>query len=226
MNKNEPVPMTNGFTAALKSFLARPWLIAICLFVVLLILSFFVCLGLSTFELASILLGIATLETLIVTAIYIFKYWKETQRTNELSRKNMAYSRLPILDFKVEVQYQDHEMKYFQERISLLNKGYGPAFGVYLSKVPLPDNAQKKATTGKSGPNNHFQKTYNLIGPGECIFFYTENGCPAKEVQIVIRFANMFKERFEWEYKGPPQQLQLSRWHIDPAAKITQAYKA
>lgn len=211
--------MRKRFIAALNWFHARPWFIAICLFVVLLILSCVVCFGLKTFELASILLSIATLDTLIVTAIYIFKYWKETERTNELSLKNTAYSRLPILDFKVEVHYQDDEMKYFDERVSLHNKGYGPAFEVYLWKAPLPDNSQKRAVTGKSGPNNHVQKTYNLVGQGESIFFYQEDGYPAKEIQITVRFRDMFKQRFEWEYKGAPQLLQLWRWHTDSAPK-------
>ena len=206
----------------LKWLFARPWLVAICVFIVLLILLCYFCTGLARFELVTILLGIATLETLIVTAIYIFKYWRETKRTNELSLKNMAYNRLPIPDFKVEVHYQDPQMKYYDERISILNKGYGPAFNVSLWKIPLPDNAQKRAITDKSGPNNHVQKTYNLISPGESILFYQEDGYPAKEVQICIRFTNMFNERFEWEYKGPPQHLQLSRWHIDSAANSTQ----
>lgn len=153
MNNDNPVPMKERLKALLNWFLAKPWFIAICLFLILLILSCFICVGLSAFELASTLLGIATLETLIVTAIYIFKYWKETHRTNELSLKNMAYSKLPILDFKVEVHYQDPEMKHYDERISLLNKGYGPAFNVSLWKAPLSDNAQKKALTGMSGPN-------------------------------------------------------------------------
>lgn len=211
--------MRKRLATAPKWFFARPWLIAAFIFIALLIPSLIFCLGLKTFELVSILLGIATLETLIVTAIYIFKYWKEAERTNELSLKNAAYGRLPILDFKVEVHYQDPEMKYFDEQITLHNKGYGPAFDVYLWKYPLDDNAQQKALTGKSGPNKLVQKTYNLIGPGESIFFYQEDGYTAKEIQIKVHFKDMFKRRFEWEYKGAPQRLQLSRWHIDPADK-------
>ncbi len=202
-----------------KRFLREPVFVAVCIFILVLIISAFFHACFSKFELTTILLSIATLETLGVTAIYIFKYWKETQRTNEITLRNIAYSRLPILNFRVEEHHQDAQATYYDELISIINKGDGPAFDVSLQKLPLPDNAQKRATTGKIGQNNPFQKTYNIIGVGETFVFYRENGYPAKEIQIMIRFMNMFKERFEWEYKGAPQNLQLSRWHIDPATK-------
>ena len=200
-------------------YFREPVFVAIWIFILILILSVLFGKYLLKFKLATILLSIATLETLMVTAIYIFKYWKETQRMNEITWRNIVYSRMPILDFTVEVHYQDVHAEYYDELILIKNKGDGPAFDVSLLKTPLPDNAQKRATTGRTGPNNPFQKTYNIIGVGETFGFYREDGYPAKEIQIIIRFMNMFKERFEWEYQGPPQYLQLSRWHIDPATK-------
>jgi hypothetical protein len=208
-----------GHVGPLVGFVNRPWVIALCVFAVLLILSCLACDGFKRYELVSILLNVATLETLIVTAIYIFRYWKETERTNALSLKNMAYSRLPILDFKVEAENRDSQAGDYSERIFLVNKGYGPAFDVSLWKIPLPDNAQKRAVTGKSGPNNPVQKSYNVVGPGESILFYREPNYPAKEIQITVRFKNMFNQWFEWEYKGSPQRLDLSHWHIDVATE-------
>jgi hypothetical protein len=207
----------NGLLA--KRFYREPLFVAVCIFMLIVILLAFFHGCLSESEITTTLLNIATLGTLVVTAIYIFKYWKETQRTNKITLKNMAYSRLPILDFKTEVHYQDAQATYYDELISITNKGYGPAFHVSLQKLPLPDNAQRSAMTGKTGPNNPFQKTYPIVGVGETFVFCREDGYPTKEIQIVIRFKNMFKERFEWEYKGAPQRLQLSRWHIDPATK-------
>jgi hypothetical protein len=204
----------------------KPWFIAAVIFTILLILSliFFACLGLKANELATILLSVATLETLIVTAIYIFKYWKETQRTNELSFKNMAYNKLPIFDFKVKVHYQSPDRIYYDEQISIVNKGYGPAFNVTLWKSPLPGNTQKRIVYGgnKTEINGHRDKKYNIISPGESFYFYHEDGHPAKEIKIKVLFRDMFNQRFEWEYTGAPQQLRLSRWHIDPAEKSAQ----
>jgi hypothetical protein len=66
MNGDEPITMPKRHIALLNWLFARPWLVAICVFIGLLILPCFFCTGLTRFELATILLGIATLETLIV----------------------------------------------------------------------------------------------------------------------------------------------------------------
>jgi len=193
-----------------KQFYKEPLFIGVCILMLnAILLAFFR-------GYVSEIISIGTLVALVVTAIYIFKYWKETQRTNEITLRNIAYSRLPILD----IERAGHNWAtYYDDVINITNKGYGPAFDVSLQKISLPDNAQKKAVTGKTGPNNPFQKTYKIIAVGDTIEFYREEGYPAKEIKIVIRFMNMFKEKFEWEYKGAPEHLQLSRWHIDPATK-------
>jgi len=160
----------------------------------------------------------------VVTAIFIILYWKETrrlvnatrnavgisQKTLEASNKNLYYSSMPVIGFITERVSPTNVVVFVR------NTGKGPAFNLSAVKTPLPDNGQMAAATGASGINQPIQKNYPIIGPEEKFRFLHEANYAAKRVQVRVIFSDIFRRKFLWVFEGKQDELQLREWNIDP----------
>src|SRR3990172_12040997 len=104
----------------------------------------------------NLLVSPATLIVLIVTAIFIMYYWKETQEMkrqmieqNKLTKKQIKSSNMPILDAIIEQVKPEPEMALlpieFAYDLFLVNKGSGPAFNISIQRYPSDVSGQKEA---------------------------------------------------------------------------------
>ena len=153
--------------------------------------------------------SLATLLTLIVTARYIYLYFKETRKTNELFNKNMRYERLPIIKFKVNNNANSPN----QEDVYVTNKGFGAAFEVSVSwSISMDVNTRNTAE-----PEIHQGRyKYPIISCRETLFLTRWRSLGANEAKIIVCFRDVFKNRYHWEYGGPPRDLHLIHWSAEP----------
>jgi len=129
---------------------------------------------------SQLFIDLLTLFTLIVTAVFVIKYWEETQKMknemitqNKISHQSLKSSLLPVIDVQFEKIKPDPEMAQFPIQfaydIFLENKGNGPAFNVLVQRLIVPgENRQKIAVKQTSrGKLGQFSKKIHMIGRGE-----------------------------------------------------------
>jgi hypothetical protein len=163
-----------------------------------------------------ILDGLVTV-VLTVTAIFVVRYWRETQKMkeemteqNKIAEKNIFYQKLPVIDFRHKGGL-----------IFIKNKGSGPAINVTLIKTPLPDNKQKAAVSQpQKRTNEPIDRYYSVIGSEEERFF-VEQGYHGMRIKITALFSDIFNRRFHWEFEGEPDDLKLIKFPIDDKQYIS-----
>jgi hypothetical protein len=162
----------------------------------------------------NIVLQCVSLIVLVVTAIAVIFYWRETQkmkremtRQNDLTFENMKISNMPILDLYWEVVRADPGFEQFQIQFAydlfLVNKGSGPATQTVVQSFPSTQVSQ--AEVARAAPQsqlNPFSYNINLIGKDEKIKFHREHSDSYKTVQIVIYYKNIFSEYFKTVFEG------------------------
>ena len=161
-----------------------------------------------------------------VTAVFVIRYWKETQRMKnqmieqiDLGRKQLRSSNLPVIDAIIEQVKPDPEMAQYPMQfcydLVLVNKGIGPAFNVYARRVPSSTPGQKEAVREQPSTQiEHFQKTVNIIGKDERVRLHREHSDSYRAFTLSVSFYDVFRERHESEFSGDRDGLSLRKYTV------------
>jgi len=171
---------------------------------------------------SEILIGFLTLIVLTVTALFIIKYWGETQAMknemitqNRISSQALKSSLLPVLDVHFERVKAHPEMGQFEIQfaydIIVENKGNGPAFNVILQRLILPEkNRQKQAVRpAKRRKLGQFIKSIHMIGRGERVNIHREHSDSYEYVRIKVTYKDHFKDFQKCIFEGDRDGLRL-----------------
>lgn len=173
-------------------------------------------------------INLLTLITLIITAVFVIRYWKETQimkeamiTQNNVSTQSLKSSLLPVLDVQFETVKADPEVPpqwnvQFAYDIFIENKGNGPAFNVNVQRIVIPDkNQQKKALRPQPQSKlEQFTKKIHMIGRGEKIKVYREHSDSIEHVNIAVTYRDHFKDMHKCVFEGDRDSLKLVEYPI------------
>ena len=175
---------------------------------------------------AEIIFKILELAALSITAWFILRYWKETQNMkyrmieqNKLTGMQIKGANMPILDVTIEHVKPSPEMANLQLQFAydlfLMNKGSGPAFNVSIQRFPSQVRGQKEAL--RDSPNSqieHFQKEFNIVGKDEKVKFHREHSNSYRSYTLNVKFYDIFKDHYGWEFEGDRDGLSLKKFEI------------
>jgi hypothetical protein len=162
----------------------------------------------------------------LVTAVFVIRYWKETQRMKnqmieqiDLGKKQLRSSNMPVIDAIIEQVKPDPEMAKFPMQfcydLVLVNKGSGPAFNVYVQRIPSSTHGQKEAVRAQPSTQiKHFQKTVNIIGKDERVCLHREHSESYRAFTLIVVFYDVFRERHESEFSGDRDGLSLNKYAV------------
>lgn len=176
---------------------------------------------------SQLFIEILTLFALIITAVFVIKYWEETQEMknemitqNKISSQSLKSSLLPVIDVQFEQVQADPEMAQypveFAYDIFLENKGNGPAFNVFVQRLIIPNkNRQKIAVRqGSRGKLGQFTKKIKMIGRGEKVKIYREQSDSYEYVRIKVSYRDHFRDLHKISFEGDRDGLELKEYPV------------
>lgn len=175
----------------------------------------------------SMIIEILTLVTLIVTVVFVIRYWKETQAMkeemitqNRISSQSLKSSLLPVLYVQFETVKADPGLAQFKIQfaydIFVENKGNGPAFNVFVQRSIIPDeNKQKLALRPTTqGKLEQFSKTIPMIGRGERIKIHREHSDSYEYVRVEVSYKDHFRDLQKCIFEGDRDGLKLKDYPV------------
>jgi hypothetical protein len=171
----------------------------------------------SKYDCWNLVIQAAILATLAVSAIFIIKYWRETQKMknemvkqNDIATKNMMLAHMPIPAVELEQGGEKFTFDAF-----IINKGAGPAFKVTALTLPLDKLTHKAAATGKTGKLQPQQRGFEIIGKEERVQFFREFSDSYRLFQVRIIFSDIFHQSYMWTYEGDRDGVKLKEYSVE-----------
>jgi hypothetical protein len=178
---------------------------------------------------SQLIIDLLTLFVLIITAVFVIKYWAETQemkdqmvRQNQISVQSIQASNMPLIDLQLEVIKSDPQLAHAQIQFGydmvLLNKGNGPAFNIIVQRFTDPEkNRQKLAIHGPPKTKlRTFVKKASILGKGERLKIYREQSESYEYMRLVVSYRDYFRERHQIVFEGDRDGIELKEY---PALK-------
>lgn len=178
---------------------------------------------------SQLFIDLLTLFALIVTAVFVIKYWAETQemkhqmvKQNQISVQSIQALNMPLIDLQLEVVKSDpqfaHAQIQFAYDIVLINKGNGPAFKIIVQRFTDPEkNKQKLALHGPPKTKlRTFLKKASILGKGEGLKIYREQSDSYEYMRLVVSYRDYFRERHQIVFEGDRDGIELKEY---PALK-------
>jgi hypothetical protein len=147
------------------------------------------------------------------------KNGQEQPKNVKTPKERNVLDKLPLFDFSIKREGG----RYYDEILSITNKGEGPASNATIIKLPLPDNKQAVAVSGQQKRiNEAISKTLLVIGINDPPhFLFRERGYAGKIVRIAVRFRSANDFLFEFIYEGELNKLRLvKRSYSDKGKRI------
>jgi len=190
---------------------------------------------------SQLFIDLLTLFTLIVTAVFVIKYWEETQEMkdemiaqnkissqslnemiaqNKISSQSLKASLLPLIDVRFEKVKGESEMAQFPVEfaydIFLENKGNGPAFNVVVQRIIIPDKNKQKiinrqTSHGKLGP---LSRKIKIIGRGGKEKIHREQSDSYEYVRIEVSYWDHFRDLHKIIFEGDREALELKEYPV------------
>jgi hypothetical protein len=175
----------------------------------------------------NLLIQVITLGVLTVTAVFVIKYWEETQemknqmiRQNNISAQSLRSSFLPVIDVQFETVKASQEMAQFEVQfaydIILENKGNGTAFNVLVQRDIMPDENRQKQALRQTfhGKLNPFTEKRKIIGRGEKVKIHREQSDSYQYVKISVSYWDHFRRLHKCTFEGDRDGLELKEYPI------------
>lgn len=181
---------------------------------------------------SQLFIDLLTLFTLIVTAVFVIKYWEETQdmknqmiqQTKEMveqtkisshmneqmitqtkiSSQALKASLLPLLDVSIEMIRPFTED--FAYDVRLHNKGNGPAFNITIIQWITKRDTLRPPTTGDIKP---FEKRIPIIGKGETVTLHKERSDSHDSFAIKVMYKNLLGDLEHCIFEGNRDGLKV-----------------
>lgn len=167
------------------------------------------------------------LFTLVVTTVFIIKYWDETQqmkeqmiKQNQITVQNIKASNMPLLDLKLEAVKAGPEFAHnsiqFAYDLILYNKGNGPAFNIITQRSINPKQNKQKIAIHPP-PNKKirtFLKKASIVGKGEKKKIYREHSTSYEYMKVVISYWDYFGEQHQTVFEGDRDGITLVSYPI------------
>lgn len=175
----------------------------------------------------TMIIEILTLITLIVTAIFVIKYWKETQAMkgemitqSRISSQSLKSSLLPVLCVQFETVKADPDLAQFEIQfaydIFVENKGNGPAFNISVQRSIIPDENKQKLALRPTPQHKleQFSKTIHMIGRGERTKIHREHSDSYEYVRIEVSYRDHFRDLHKCIFEGDRDNLKLKDYPV------------